>query len=291
MERLKTPIFKFLSKVNTMENNLLKEIPPIEVRKISLPFSDIDNKYFYNNNAIISTLLAYMSASFPGGEKGFIDSVRYYESAIDDPDLKNRVKSFIGQEGHHSHQHRRVNKALANIGLAADKVEESHAKRVTKDRQQWNPKNFLAYTVGMEHFTAIIAEYALKNPEVFEPLSPSVRNLLLWHAVEEIEHKSVAFEVYETCVGGKTRLNVMMAYGTILNLVRIGAGQFEILKETKEIPKFSDIGETMTLLFGKKGLITGITKPYLDFFKAGFHPWENGLIDSYDDWKQKLDVY
>lgn len=269
----------------------MKNNPPINVRKMSFPFGDIKNKYFYNNNAIISTLFAYMSASFPGGEKGFIDSIRFYETEINDPDLKKRVKGFIGQEGHHSHQHRKANKALANAGLAADKVEASHAERVEKDRQQWDPRNFLAYTVGMEHFTAIIAEYALKNPEVLEPLSQSVRDLILWHAVEEIEHKSVAFEVYESCVGGKTRLNLMMAYGTVLNLVRIGEGQFEILKATKEVPSFRDIGETLRLLFGRKGLVTGITKPYLNFFRKGFHPWKDGTIDSFNDWKLKLGTY
>lgn len=96
---------------------------------------------------------------------------------------------------------------------------------------------------------------------------------------------------YESCVGGKMRLNVMMVYGTVLNLVRIGAGKIEILKATKETPSFRDIGDTISLLFGKNGLITGITKPYLSFFRKDFHPWESDPIDSFDDGKQKLEAY
>ena len=51
-------------------------------------------------------------------------------------------------------------------------------------------------TVGMEHLTAIMAEHILTTPEALEPLDETVKELLYWHAVEEIEHKAVAFDVY-----------------------------------------------------------------------------------------------
>ena len=66
-------------------------------------------------------------------------------------------------------------------------------KTLSRERQ-------LALTVAMEHFTASLAEFLLKNPEAMDTVDPTVRKMMLWHAVEEIEHKAVAFDVYRAFV-------------------------------------------------------------------------------------------
>ena len=60
----------------------------------------------------------------------------------------------------------------------------------------------------MEHFTATLAELVLTNEEIRDLMGDdAVRDLFVWHALEESEHKAVAFDVYKA-VGGGERLRV-----------------------------------------------------------------------------------
>jgi predicted metal-dependent hydrolase len=66
----------------------------------------------------------------------------------------------------------------------------------------------LAFTAALEHYTATLAEVLLTDPYVQELCGhEGVRDLLLWHALEESEHKAVAFDVYRAA-GGSERLRV-----------------------------------------------------------------------------------
>jgi hypothetical protein len=69
-------------------------------------------------------------------------------------------------------------------------------------------KSNLASTAALEHFTATLAEQLLSDPDVRAMVGhEAMRNLFLWHALEEAEHKAVAFDVYRA-VGGSERTRV-----------------------------------------------------------------------------------
>lgn len=261
--------------------------PAIEARKMSFPFSDIQEKYFYDNNSIITTYMAALSATFPPGEKGFIDSVRNYRDQVTDPELQERIKGFIGQEGQHSYQHKQINKVLDDLGLFATRIEKDLEKKITEDKARLDKRDFLASTVGMEHITAIMAEYILNNQHVLTPLPESARELLLWHAVEEIEHKAVAFDVYQSCVGQRRRLHIVMGIQTLLFLWQVGLYQLSLLRWAKKIPTLRDIAGAAKFFLGKDGLARNIVKPYLDYFRADFHPWDNDNTDLINQWKRE----
>ncbi len=59
------------------------------------------------------------------------------------------------------------------------------------------PKVQLAITCAFEHFTALLGGYILRHPEVLSTLDDDAAKLWIWHAIEEIEHRAVAFEVYQ----------------------------------------------------------------------------------------------
>jgi predicted metal-dependent hydrolase len=133
---------------------------------------------------------------FPMGERFFVRSVRRFEKEIaDDPALLADVRAFYRQEGHHAGTHERYFEALEAQGFSIRpflRVYRALAyeglERVTSDELH------LAVTAALEHFTAIMAEGALRQ-RLLDAAHPAMRDLLLWHAAEEIEHKSVAFDV------------------------------------------------------------------------------------------------
>jgi predicted metal-dependent hydrolase len=260
--------------------------PAIKARKMNFPFSDIKEKYFFDNNTIISTYMAALSATFPPGEKGFIDSVRNYRDQITDPDLQEQIKGFIGQEGHHSYQHKEINKVLNDLGLFVHRIEKDLEKKISHDKGRLDKRDFLASTVGMEHITAIMAEYILENQHVLDPLPTSARELLLWHAVEEIEHKAVAFDVYDSCVGERRRLHIVMGIQTVLFLWQVGLYQLSLLRWAKKMPNMKDVVGAAKFFFGKDGMARNIVKPYLDYYRDDFHPWDNDNTALINKWKE-----
>lgn len=262
----------------------------IKPRKMEFPFGAIKDRFFFSGNSLLTVFFGALSSTFPPGEAEFIASVRNYRERITDPVLKEHIRGFIGQEGHHSHQHKKVNEVLRDLGIDAVRLEkhlERDLKRLTT-RKFATPKFRLAMTVGMEHMTAIMAEFVLTNPEVLEPMEESVRDLLYWHAVEEIEHKAVAFDVFMQQEGDQKYLRRVLKLITWLFNIRIACYMVALLVWARKIPGWQDIKGFWRFMYGAKGLVSNIRQPYRDFFKPGFHPWDHDNRDLIEKWQKEL---
>ena len=257
----------------------------IKPRKQKFDFKEVDTANWYGDNAVLSAYFTVLSSTFPPGEQEFIDSVRHYMDEIEDPELKAQVKGFIGQEAAHRHQHHQVNKVFDELGLNATRLEKHLGKHIAIQRKRHHPKTLLAATVGMEHITAIMANHLLNHPELLDPMPEVMRELMLWHAVEEIEHKSVAFDVYQVCEGDSDHLRRVMKFQTIEFLVRTGCYTLAVLYWKKKIPSFKDVKESWQFFWGKKGFYRQLVGPYKSFFKKKFHPWDEDNRPLIDKWK------
>jgi hypothetical protein len=167
-------------------------------------------KHFAEDGDIVgSHLIASLSAVFPDGEDFFVRSVRHYRDQITDPALKRQVTGFIGQEAVHGREHREFNSRLAELGYPTKTVERFTEKGLALRERIAPPASNLAATAALEHFTATLAEIILDDQGARDMIGhPEVANLFLWHALEESEHKAVAFDVYKA-VGGSERMRVL----------------------------------------------------------------------------------
>ncbi len=193
-------------------------------RRIRFPFGE-GSKYFVNNDMVFSHFVANLSGAFPPGEELFIRSVRRFADEITDPVLKKRVAGFIGQESVHGQQHRALNEKLVEMGYPiAWWDSEKFVGWVKRIEEVLPPRIPLAVTAAAEHFTAVLAERVLGDEEIQAiPGELQIWNVLNWHAIEELEHKSVAFDVFQT-VGGteKVRRRVMAVMIPLLLLLLTG---------------------------------------------------------------------
>ncbi|MBQ0793642.1 MAG: metal-dependent hydrolase [Oleispira antarctica] len=263
----------------------------IKPRHMSFPFNEVKDKFFFGGNSLLTVFAGALSSTFPPGEAEFIESVRNYRDQVKDETLKHQINGFIGQEGHHSHQHKQANVALTELGIDAVRLEkhlEKDIKKFTK-RKYATPKFRLAMTVGMEHLTAIMAEHVLTTPESLGPLDETVQELLYWHAVEEIEHKAVAFDVYMLCENDQKYLRRILRLVSVLFSIRIACYMVALLFWARKMPSWKDVKGFYSFMFNKKvGLIPGIRSNYKDYFKEGFHPWDHANQDLVDMWKEKM---
>lgn len=219
-----------------------------------------------------------LSIFFPAGERFFIQSIRNYRDQISDAELKKAVAAFIGQEAFHTREHEEYNEAMAKAGLGTEKMEKA-VEELLANAQRVLPKPLqLAVTVALEHLTAMMAELVLVDDYFFAGSEPHYHALWQWHAMEETEHKGVAFDVYEKVVGKgpkayAIRTSVFLAANLIFWAL-VSRYYWNVIKADKLHRDRKGWGKALRLLFGRGGMVPRMTGEWLDFFRPGFHPWD-----------------
>ncbi|MDR3660430.1 MAG: metal-dependent hydrolase [Mycobacterium sp.] len=249
------------------------------VRRMRFRFGEPEplRRHFVEDDIVFSHLVAVLSGSFPPGEESFIRSVRRFSDQITDPVLKKRVAGFIGQESVHGQEHRKLNTQLADMGYPLVRfllfAPTSVRQKVMLRLEKLIPaKMHLAMTAAAEHYTAVLGARVLSNDEIQAiPGDPEVWHLLNWHAMEELEHKSVAFDVYRS-VGGseRTRIAVMwfMYYLTIPFVT--AAVMLSILMDPTAWRPIKLLRQTYGVFRGP--LVRGMLAEIHEYLRPGFHP-------------------
>jgi uncharacterized protein len=263
-----------------------------KVRRVRFRFGEDDShgKYFVENDMVFSHFLAALSGAFPPGEEGFIRSVRRVADQITDPVLKKRVAGFIGQESMHGQEHRRLNQKLIEMGYKIGFPDRpSFIEKRIRFEQRLPARLHLAMTAAAEHYTAVLAEHILSSDEIQAiPGDPEVWQLLNWHALEELEHKSVAFDVYRA-VGGSERMRIT-AMATMITLsLPLGVLALTILLACDPFARRHPVRlvrEAHRLFTGP--MFDGLLPDVAKYLRPKFHPNDIDTAELLQRWQQEL---
>ena len=254
----------------------------IPKRDIQFDFSGVNLKLWHPLGAQSSHYFNVQSLLFPQGERFFIRSVRHYRDQIRDPVLQEQVAGFIAQEAMHGREHEAYNAALVNIGYPVERMGRWVNRMLWLAEKTMTPKDRLAMTVSLEHLTAIGAEELLADERILEGADPEMARLWRWHAMEETEHKAVAFDVYREVAGDGVvawlrRCWIMLIVSTNMTLI---TWAFMLMVTIRDRSVFNLSGWRALLwsLWGVPGGMRREFPRYWQFFKPGFHPWQ---IDNY----------
>ncbi|MDF1781287.1 MAG: metal-dependent hydrolase [Alcanivoracaceae bacterium] len=243
----------------------------------------------------VSQFFNTMSLFFPVGERFFIDAVRAHRDQVTDPELKKAVTAFIGQEAMHGREHEELNELLENAGVPAV-AQEKFVYALLKQVEKYSPKIFpLVATVALEHLTAILADSLLRNPETVEGSDERFVALWNWHALEETEHKAVAFDVYATVMANKPiRAYFLRTFGlvaaTTIFLAIMYPYYIENVRRQGGLFNVKGWITSFQYQWGNPGTLRQAVKPWLDWFKPGFHPWDHDNRHFLDQIDQFLEV-
>ena len=123
-------------------------------------------------------------------------SVRDFRDRIRDPKLLADIQGFNRQEAQHSIVHNQYNARLRAQGVDVDGMTAWLENLLfDKYRSRFSREYTLAITAGLEHFTAISAHAMFDKRDIMGEAHPNVRAMYAWHAIEEVEHKGVAYDV------------------------------------------------------------------------------------------------
>jgi len=176
--------------------------PPTQTIRPRSPRFDFDTvpRRWFARSVLGTHLANGLNLLFPAGERFFVRSVRRYLDKIDDPQLREDIKGFSGQEGLHAYAHERYFEALEKQGYDIRRFLRFYEAFAYGFVEKVAPGQLcLAATAACEHFTATMAANALAREAdgTMVVQDPTMRALFLWHAVEEIEHRAVAFDVLQ----------------------------------------------------------------------------------------------
>jgi uncharacterized protein len=241
-------------------------------------------RYWLDGDAHKTRYFDALSLMFPDGERFFIDSVRTYRPDIaGDTALDAAVGGFIGQEAMHSREHLVYNERLQGQGVDAYGLMQI-VKNVQDQRARTLPPiGQLALTICLEHFTAMLADHLLRHPGALRKADPRMAAIWRWHALEETEHKAVAFDVYQR-VGGSSfkrwrRRCRAMCWVTMLFTYRTWQFMWRLSKTDGTRRDWRGWLRLIGFLFVHPAPITRIGGQWLKWFLPGFHPWKHDNRD------------
>ncbi|MGQ0586720.1 MAG: metal-dependent hydrolase [Gammaproteobacteria bacterium] len=240
-------------------------------------------RYWLGGDPFRTRFFDAMSMTFPEGERFFIGSVREYRDRITDPQLAAQVRDFIHQEGQHGMAHTQFNDRLRAQGIDVDRIQQKVRDKVAGFRRDFSPAFNLGKTAGAEHLTAMMA-HGFFATGLLKDADPRVRAMYAWHAVEEIEHKAVAFDVFERVAKGGYWTRVLSMLHTSLSFpVHV----LLIMRHMLKADGASGWGTWLRglwWLYGPGGLYGRLMPHYLAYFRRDFHPWKHGEMDTYRRW-------
>ncbi len=174
----------------------------IQPRRIAFPFADDIKPVFKEGEREWCHMFNGVSLTMPYLEPFLIDTMREAAEHITDPLVRADAQAFNQQESQHYRQHRRYNEILKQTYPELARIEEEMEKGYARLRKR-SLRSRLAYTAGFESMTLGLTRWLITDRRrLFKGADERVVSFILWHMVEETEHKRAAYSVYQhVCPG------------------------------------------------------------------------------------------
>jgi len=248
----------------------------ITSRNLNVARDTVNPRWWHGGDPVATAFFNSLSATFPQGETFFIEAVRRFRDQAD-AHLHEQIAAFVQQEAMHTREHIAFNRLIKDAGYDTAPMDAytRHRIGIARSRQ---PLVQLAATVALEHFTAIMAHSLLTQTDPLPGAPRDVVKLWQWHAIEEIEHKGVAFDTYLSVTRQMSGLRRYIIRCQVMLLISF---QFwrSIFWHMANFFRQDGINTPRTwwralhFLLVKPGMVRRIARPYLSFYRGDFHPW------------------
>src|SRR5690606_15806399 len=238
-----------------------------------------NNRYWHGGDPVTTHFFNALQAMFPEGERFFMDSARDVRDMLGkdniSAELNEQIRLFIRQEAMHGREHDAWTTALISLGYIGMEGFDLKLKRDNK----WSKKHLkpiwrLAMTAASEHFTASLAHlFIYKRPDFIEQAASPFRELLVYHALEEVEHKAVCYDLYNEAKGGYFLRIAGMVFVTFDLLIRLRNRQEYLLKKDGQWTPENRM-DPRDLQCGQAGIMRVLAPYLLHYFRPDLHPSE-----------------
>jgi predicted metal-dependent hydrolase len=235
-------------------------------------------RWWLAGDPIGTALYNALSATFPKGEAFFVESVRAFREGADTR-LAADIKAFTTQEVMHSREHVAFNKRAVDAGYDLSRLDRDVDARLDIVRAK-HPIVSIAATMALEHFTAMLAHELLDDPRHLAGADAETAALWRWHAIEEIEHKGVAYDTWLHATKHWPRFKRWSVKARVMLLVTRNfvvdrtLGALDLLRQDGISGPRAWWG-LFWFAFARPGMFRKVFGAWLSFFMPGFHPWNH----------------
>ena len=259
-----------------MNDNTSSVMGELLVRKMPFQFPDDIDPHWNSKRCEWSHMVNGASLAMPFLEPYLIRTMRKALDKIESDELKKDVKLYMGQEAQHYQQHRKFNDILIEKGYPGLRNIEAQMKEAfTHFENNRSLKFNLAYACGFESMALAMGHWLVRDRDhLFGGSDARVASLILWHFVEEIEHKNVAFDAYQAVYGNY----FYRVYGTVF-------ATFHVMKFSRKAYRYmlkkdglwGSFSSRWKLLKMIGRCFTGILPAMVSACLPGHHP--SGVVD------------
>ncbi|MCK0174020.1 metal-dependent hydrolase [Mycolicibacterium sp. F2034L] len=188
---------------------LSPEIDPgpvqIQARRVAFDVGDVD-LHWIPGHPVASNVVSLLNIVLPAAERWFVDTFNEALPLVQDPQLADDMRGFIGQEATHADVHEHVLRSyLETHGIdpapVLDQIEYVFTRMLAPSTSD-DPERRLNHLcdrlwliAAIEHYTAVMGDFALNCTWDEYGADPTMADLFRWHGSEEVEHRSVAHDV------------------------------------------------------------------------------------------------
>ena len=262
-------------------------------RDIRFDLTSAQKGHWLGGDPVGTAVFNALSLTFPDGERMFMDAVKAYRDRLSGKLLED-AKGFIAQEAIHSREHHHLNSLIDRERYPVAEIEETIRGRVKMARER-GPMAMLISTIALEHFTAMMAEMHARHRNLFDTTDPEIEKLWRWHAVEETEHKAVAYDVFLEVTKDwsplkrymiRCRAMVLVTIMFTRNISRYAA---RLLEADGYTPKAA-LKAVKRFVWGDPGIFRRGWKTYFAWYRPGFHPWDQDDRPLVADWMAEFNA-
>ena len=257
--------------------------PELVVRKMPFEFPEDIDPHWNKDKPEWSHMVSGASLAMPFLEPYLIRTMRKALPQIESEDLKKEVKLYMAQEGQHFQQHRRFNDILIGKGYTELlDVEAQMTEEFAEFDQNRSLKFNLAYACGFESMALGIGHWLVRDREyLFGGSDTRVASLILWHFIEEVEHKNVAFDAYQA-VYGNYFYRVFGTFYATAHVVKFSRRAYQAMLKRDGL--WNNLRSRWTLLKVIKRFFANMIPPLLSACVPWHHPSQVKDPQWYKDW-------
>ncbi|MEC8427980.1 MAG: metal-dependent hydrolase [Pseudomonadota bacterium] len=278
-------------------NDIIREMI---VRKMPFEFPEDIPAHWHPENPEWSHMVSGASLAMPFLEPYLIRTIRKAFNSIEDQQLQKDVRLYMAQEGQHYQQHRKFNDILIAKGYTElEAIEQQMRDEFASFEKLRSQKFNVGYACGFESMALGIGHWLIKDREfLFGGADSRVSSLILWHFVEEIEHKNVAFDTYQALYGKDFSLGYLPSksyffrvYATLfatLHVVKFSRSAYQAM--LKKDGLWSNLKSRWRLLKMTARFLRSVVPWVLYACLPGHHPsdvedpeWYQHWLDTYQD--------
>lgn len=244
----------------------------MKVRKPDFSFSADTPAHWLGGSPFKTHLCNSFTLLFPAGEKFFVKSIQKFLPEIKDERLKAEARLFMKQEVQHYIEHEKFFQVLKAQGYDIDKILNVVEGIITNlTDNHISDKTCMALTAGCEHITALLSEIALTD-NFFQDAPEDLKALFEWHSGEELEHRAVAYDVFEATNSSYPHRVAGLIGAYIFFTIFTSYITCNLLWQDKSLFKVRTVRDAMDCFFLEHKLFPKAVGIFARYLLPDFHP-------------------